>query len=534
MNGAVQRFGLRVAELFFWHVCNNLILRPNKMCNPNSLNRKSAFAASVVSLLALGQSAFAGGSPVWFTPLTESAPVTSPNSMEELAQPWETPEGIMQTNIVSLREVEDQVLSPGQSIIRVPDEDQAAMGRNYSTASMIDMMAYDHYGEYLFLPHETIVGAGVSRHDLKTGFTEIIFQGDRQGVNGDWSGDYGAFDPSRYTPNGTLLLGEEWSGLGRVIEILNPMAPADEIEYRELHSIANVSHEGINFSEKFLRPIYYIDEDNSGSIYRFMRTDPEDYTKGQTFVLAVDGFEGDASANWNSGVNSGEPRTGLGRWVPITDYWGNTLPGFTNPFKVTEGNIRPGRTTADEAGGTPYGRPEDMEVGRLKNNNEVVYFAATSERTIYSIEMLGGDRVKVGILVDANSPKNVGFPATTGYLNSPDNLAQDACGNIYVIEDAPNGSSTGGDIWFVRDQNNDGVAESLDHFMSIRADGCEATGMIFNPMIPTQFVVAVQHPDSTNLTTTPNGLGDSVWSFDLSYIDNQRFVKDLSKKVGKK
>jgi uncharacterized protein len=134
----------------------------------------------------------------------------------------------------------------------------------------------------------------------------------------------------------------------------------------------------------------------------------------------------------------------------------------------------------------------------------------------------------VRTFVSNSSPKNLGFPTTTGTLNSPDNLAMDSTGNLYVIEDAPNGSSTGGDIWFIRDTNNDGVAESLDHFMSIQVAGSEATGMIFNPAVPTEFVVACQHPNSTNLAALPNGLGDAVWSFNVSNIPNQAFVKALN------
>src|SRR5690606_4632441 len=147
----------------------------------------------------------------------------------------------------------------------------------------------------------------------------------------------------------------------------------------------------------------------------------------------------------------------------------------------------------------PYGRPEDVEVGNLASKREVVYVAATSEQAVYSIEIHGKYKAYVRLFAsDTEMPKNLGFPATTGKLNSPDNLAQDALGNIYVVEDAPNGSDVGGDIWFVRDTDSDGVAESLDHFMSIQVDGSESTGMIFNPAEPTQFVIAVQHPDSTN------------------------------------
>lgn len=81
----------------------------------------------------------------------------------------------------------------------------------------------------------------------------------------------------------------------------------------------------------------------------------------------------------------------------------------------------------------------------------------------------------------------------------------------------------------VRDVNNDGVGESLDHFLSLRVDGSEATGMIWNPAIPTEFAVCVQHPDSTDLADVPDGLGDAVWMFNVSHIDNQHFVNQLNR-----
>ena len=98
----------------------------------------------------------------------------------------------------------------------------------------------------------------------------------------------------------------------------------------------------------------------------------------------------------------------------------------------------------------------------LESDNEVVYFAATSEATIYSIEELGKHQAMVRVFAsNAATPKNLGFAATSATVNSPDNLAQDVYGNIYIIEDAPNSSNTGGDVWFARDVNSDGVAESL-------------------------------------------------------------------------
>ena len=505
------------------------------------MHQRSIRAQLALTAAIATQAGFAG-TDTWFTPLTESASVVAPNSLEELSSPWVTPEGISQKNIVSLREVEDTILSPEQSIIRVN------AGRS---SSMFDMMAYDPRGEYLFIPHETPFGAGCSRYSIYENKSEVILAGD---ASGDWNTDFAAFDPARYTPNDTVILGEEWSGTGRLVEILNPFAPVGEIQSRVLESIANVSHEGINFSKKFNDTIYYVDEWNSGSIYKFVMTTPGDYTQGQTFVLSVDDFipsGGVASDLWNEQAE-GVVREGMASWLPLTDKNGVPLPGITNPFRDgptndprTNSDTRGGRPAADDAQGTPFGRPEDIAVGRLKNGNEVVYFCATSEKKVYSIEILKRDqgnasdrgmksnkrasKAIVRTFASADMAKNLGHAPTTGELNSPDNLAIDGLGNIYVIEDAPNSSSTGGDIWFVRDMDNDGVGESLDHFMSIRVSGSEATGMIFNPAIPTEFAVAVQHPSSTDLSRVPDGLGDAVWLFNVTNIGNQGFVEKLNR-----
>ena len=488
----------------------------------------------MVAALTLGSHAATAGTDTWFTPLTQSANVVAPNGLAETASPWVTPAGIDQTNIISLREIEDQVLSPGQSIIRVPGQG--------TSASMFDMLAYDPTGDYLFIPHEAPIGAGCTRVRLYDNQAEVILAGDQGGARGDWSNDYGAFDPSRWTPNNTLFLAEEWSGQGRVIEILNPLAPADQIQHRELNSIANVSHEGINFSQKFDDTIYFIDEYNSGSIYKFVMSKVGDYTKGQTFVLSVDAFPssgGNAAENYNSAANVNAVREGAATWLPLTDKDGVPLPGITDPF-VNGSPGSPalaGRKAADDAGGTPFGRPEDMAVTRTRNGAEILYIAVTSENAVISVEITesrgkkrrASDRAIVRVMASNLTPKNLGYAPTTGVINSPDNLALDSQGNVYVIEDAPNGSAGGGDIWFLRDKDNNGVAESVDHFMTIQVAGSEATGMIFNPANPFEFVVAVQHPASTDLANVPGGLGDAIWKFNLANIPNKAFLKALAK-----
>ncbi|HPG25828.1 MAG TPA: DUF839 domain-containing protein, partial [Myxococcota bacterium] len=285
---------------------------------------------------------------------------------------------------------------------------------------------------------------------------------------------------------------------------------AGDLMIAEKHAFANVSVEGFDFSIAEPNVAYYVDEDNSGSIYKLVASD-DTFDAGQTFVLSVDDFAGNPVANWNAA----DVRTGLATWVPITDADGNPLTP-TDPFVVTPGNPRPGRLAANEVGGTPYGRPEDTAVARQRNGNEVLYFTATSENAVYSVEMLDAGRAIVRLFAsEATTPKNVGFAGTTARLNSPDNLALDAVGNLYVIEDAPNGDVVGGDIWFARDADNDGVAESLDHFLSLQVNGAESTGMVFDPVNPTQFVVAVQHPTTTGLA---GGQGDALWLFDIADV----------------
>jgi secreted PhoX family phosphatase len=284
----------------------------------------------------------------------------------------------------------------------------------------------------------------------------------------------------------------------------------------ELNSIPNVSHEGLRFNHAGTA-LYFVDEDHSGSIYKFVPSVKGDYSQGQSFVLAVDAYTG---APETKGADAGD-RTGMASWVALTDADGVAVTS-ADPF---DNASRGGRAAADEIGGTPFDRPEDVEVGYLRNGHEVLYFNATSEQAVYSVEELGNGMAMVRLAAcEADTPKNLGYAGTTGHLSSPDNLAQDALGNIYVVEDKPNGDNIGGDVWFLRDANGDGVAESLDHFMSLQVKGAENTGMIFRPGHPTQFIINVQHPESTG--DEINGQGDATWLLDLKDVVAPPCAKD--------
>jgi len=463
-------------------------------------------------ILTCSQTAIAG-TDVFFNPLTQSAAVAQvPNHVNELNSPWQVPAGVSYKNLTSLHEIESDA---EQSTIRVPGL--------ATSASMTDMSAFDPSGRYIFLPHETMYGAGVTRYDMKTDKAINLFKGDMNGAQGDWSDDFGALDPATWSPVNTLFVAEEWSGQGRMFEVKNPMADVaagETVVVEELTNIPNVSIEGLRFNHDG-SAIYFVDEDRSGSIYKFIPSVKGDYGKGQTFVLSVDDYKGDPSAKAGKYPNNNPAeRSGLATWVAMTDANGIALT-IADPFdNVTRG----GRAAADELMGTPYRRPEDMEVGYLKNGHEVVYFTATEELGVYSVEELDNGKAMVRLAVDESTVKNLGYAATTGHVTSPDNLAQDALGNIYVVEDWPNGDNRGGDIWFLRDTNSDGVAESLDHFMSLQVKGAENTGMIFNPANPSQFIINIQHPESTR--DEINGQGDATWLIDLKDVVAPPCVKD--------
>jgi hypothetical protein len=457
--------------------------------------------ALLATLVAAACTSAHAGTDVYFNPLTQSTAVAQvPNHVNELNNPWQVPAGVSQNNLTSISEIE---ADPNQSAIRVQ-----GLGSN---AVMFDMSAFDPTGRYIFLPHETQFGAGVTRYDTETDRAVNIVAGDASGM---WDSDYGAFDPATWTPVDTLLVGEEWSGQGRLFEIVNPMADPEDIVMNELNSVPNVSHEGLRFNADG-SALYFVDEDRSGSVYKFVPSVAGDYSKGQSFVLSVDGFAGDTSANAPKYGDTGytyADRTGLATWVAMTDADGNALTVEADPF---DNETRGGRAAADELGGTPYRRPEDVEVGKLANGHEVLYFNATEEQGAFSVEELGNGKAMVRLMANEDTVKNLGYPATSGHITSPDNLAQDAFGNIYMVEDWPNGANYGGDIWFLRDTNGDGVAESVDHFMSLQVKGAENTGMIFRPNHPTQFIVSVQHPESTDIA---DGQGDAVWLIDVKDV----------------
>ena len=102
-----------------------------------------------------------------------------------------------------------------------------------------------------------------------------------------------------------------------------------------------------------------------------------------------------------------------------------------------------------------------------------------------------------------------GLPVGSAFT-SPDNLALDHDGNIYIIEDRNGGVDN--DIWFAKDVNSDGdlldAGEGLARWASNGTVGSEFTGMYFDTQDKRRAWVNIQHPSSGNDRTIEITIGD--------------------------
>jgi secreted PhoX family phosphatase len=386
---------------------------------------------------------------------------------------------------------------------------QAQIAANKPNSGNFDMITTNetgpHKGRYLFTVFET-GQSGVQRHDLETGTTDTIWQ-----TTGA-AGGHVAFDACYWTPWGTLITAEEsWetdpagsdSPYGRLFElknpitapgILNPVTPLSNSGAEFVHRtvVPRVSHEGIQFDKA--GNMYFIDELNGGSVYKYtpaaslafvIAGQAEYFAAGQTFVLRV-------------GNGNTPNATGAYTWVPITNKTGTALPGALTITDVNGVTSVDARNTTDLAPfkGTDYQRPEDMQIQTV-NGREYLYVTTTTTNEVYRLDLTGNtisvfaNRATIDLATRA--------PEGSG-LASPDNLAADHDGNIYIIEDRNGG--TDDDIWFAQDLNKDGdltdPGEGIGRWASNGTVGSEFTGLYFDPTDKRRAWVNIQHPNSGN------------------------------------
>lgn len=177
------------------------------------------------------------------------------------------------------------------------------------------------------------------------------------------------------------------------------------------------------------------------------------------------------------------------------------------------------RESADQNGATGFYRPEDLHIDPTfsdTSNPDAIRFCFANTGNAR-----GGNFGEVVCVIDndpalTNAEIQAGSstpPATVNRFvegdtdfNQPDNLAFQANGNLYVIEDNRNG-----DIWAClpdgddRDIKSDGCVKML----SVVDDTAEPTGFIFHPNGRVAYVV-IQHSSDDNMPLFDNFRTDDV------------------------
>ncbi len=360
-------------------------------------------------------------------------------------------------------------------------------------------------GRYLFTVFET-GQAGVQRHDLWTGETDTIWQSPE-------ALGHVAFDASFWTPWGTFITAEEsWgtvgdtgypSTYGRLFEMKNPtrargiydpVTPFSNDSARFIHRnvIPRTSHEGIQFDGNL--NMYFIDELNGGSLYKYVPAAhpilimlgwADYFSAGQTFVLRV-------------GDGNTPNATGAYEWVPFTNRWGAPLPGAISITDANGVTSVDGRNSTNVAAfkGTDYQRPEDLQIVRVKGR-EYLYVATTTTNEVYRLDLASKT---ISVFANRTTIDLATGLALGNALTSPDNLALDHQGNLYIIEDRNGGIDD--DIWFAKDLNKDGdlndPGEGLGRWASNGTPGSEFSGLYFDPFNKRRAWVNIQHPTSGN------------------------------------
>lgn len=315
-------------------------------------------------------------------------------------------------------------------------------------------------GRFLYRTHEVGSNGAVSVVDLKTGETTVIAQ------RADWR----RLDGLRWTPWGTLLFAEETTG-GRVFEaFLDPANPAVVTRVEERRELGILRHEGIEALAD--GTVFVIDELNGGSIFKFEPTVRGDLSDGQLYALKLTGLT-DEQQRWSSSTFN--QKVGAFEWIALD----------------MDQVVVDADAAANAVSATEFGRPEDVEV-----IGSTLYVANTSEDRVVAID-LNRNELSSFVQAGVNVPVENAGARVTGF-NNPDNLAQGPDGRLWISED-----NYLSDVWVAGlDRNQDGAADNVELFASIKDTGAEISGIYFGKDPKTLFL-NIQHPDKA--------LADGTW-----------------------
>ena len=325
-------------------------------------------------------------------------------------------------------------------------------------------------GRFLYRTHEIGSNGQVSVTDLETNITRVLAQ------RADWE----RLDGIVWTPWGTILIAEETTNsalkdpslpaarAGHVYEV-DPVTGGSVLRA----AVGSRSHEGLRFDPQ--GNLYSISESSpptGGYIFKFVPNRRGDLSSGQSYALKVVAPTGD--------------RTGAAVWLPL-----NTAAAALDSD-----------AEATRVGATGYGRPEDVEIFTSTGNGggRTLYVAITSEDRVLGIDLrepAGGQEHGTAFVFDYVR-RGLNAPAD---FRSPDNVALDRAGNLYIAEDPS--TPPGADIW-VGTPAKGGQhlpAESTVRFASLFDCAAEPSGIYFDKQSWALFV-HVQHrggPDPRDL-----------------------------------
>jgi len=184
--------------------------------------------------------------------------------------------------------------------------------------------------------------------------------------------------------------------------------------------------------------------------------------------------------------------------VPFTSASGAALSGarvVTDSNGITSVDAR-NSTDLPQFKGTDYQRPEDMQIQTVRGR-QYLYVTTTTTSQVYRLDLRNQT---IAVFADRNSIDLATHAAVGEAFTSPDNLAVDHDGNIYIVEDR--GGGVDDDIWFARDLNHDGdlldSGEGIGRWASNGTLGSEFTGLYFDPRSKRRAWVNIQHPASGN------------------------------------
>jgi secreted PhoX family phosphatase len=233
----------------------------------------------------------------------------------------------------------------------------------------------------------------------------------------------------------------------------------------KLWAMGRMKHENIAIAPDN-KTVYFGNETDNGYVYKFVCDNAQDLSSGTLYVMKI---------------SSG----GSGIWIQVP----NTTQAERNDVVVFSGSVN----------GTIHDRVEDVEVGP----DGKIYFTVTSWGEIYRFDDTGDSIANYELYVGSGG-YYVPSPGGPRYVNfgSPDNLAFDGDGNLWVQQD---GSESR--IWIVRPQHTSANPQ-IEVFANTPKDS-EPTGITFSPDYRFLFM-SIQHPATTNLANMKDAAGVTV------------------------